>query len=411
MTTLDRLMSELCPNGVEYRKLDEIVKILNGYAFKSEKYVDSGIRVIRISDVQKGKMSDKDLKYYPTESENEIVNYLLCEHDLVMSLTGNVGRVAMLSKSDLPAGLNQRVACIRVKDNSKLLTRYLFHYFDQNCFEQNAVKYAAGGGQKNMSTVWLSNQRIPLPPLPVQSEIVRILDNFTELTAKLTTELAARKKQYEYYRNKVLTFGDDDSRDRQVQWLTLGEIGTMIRGSGLQKSDFFESGVGCIHYGQIYTHYGTFASETKSFVSPELAAGLKKVNTGDLIIAVTSETMEDVCKCVAWLGENEIVAGGHSAIFKHEQNPKYIAYYLQTSAFFAQKRKIAYGTKVIEVSPKKLESVVIPVPSLAEQERIVAMLDRFDDITSGLPAEIAARQKQYEYYRDKLLTFKEKEIA
>jgi type I restriction enzyme S subunit len=191
--------------------------------------------------------------------------------------------------------------------------------------------------------------------------------------------------------------------------VTLGEIATITRGNGLQKSDFTESGKGCIHYGQIYTYYGTFANTTKSFVSLELAQDLKTVSKGDIIVAVTSENIEDVCKCVAWLGDDDIVTGGHTAILKHNQNPKYIAYWLQTAEFFKQKRKIAHGTKVIEVTPSKLADIAIPLPSLAEQARIVAILDKFDtlttDITTGLPAEITARQKQYEYYRDKLLSF------
>ena len=129
------------------------------------------------------------------------------------------------------------------------------------------------------------------------------------------------------------------------------------------------------------------------------------------IIAVTSENLEDVCKPLVWLGDEEIVTGGHTAILRHKQNPKYIGYYLQTYIFFVQKRKLAQGTKVIEVTPRKLENVKIPIPPLAEQERIVSILDKFDalvnDISIGLPAEIEARQKQYEYYREKLLTFKE----
>jgi type I restriction enzyme S subunit len=185
----------------------------------------------------------------------------------------------------------------------------------------------------------------------------------------------------------------------------------MIRGSGLPKSDFTEAGVGCIHYGQIYTYYGTFADKTKSFVSKETAKNLKKVNKGDLIVASTSENIEDVCKTVAWLGEEEIVTGGHATIFKHQENPKYLSYYFQTPSFSDQKRKYAKGTKVIDVSAKDLAKIKIPVPSLSEQERIVSILDKFDvlvnDISIGLPAEISARQLQYEYYRGKLLTFSE----
>jgi type I restriction enzyme S subunit len=106
----------------------------------------------------------------------------------------------------------------------------------------------------------------------------------------------------------------------------MSELGELIRGNGLQKKDFTESGIGCIHYGQIYTYYGTFTDKTKSFVSEELAKTLRKVNRGDLIITNTSENVEDVCTVVAWLGDEEIVTGGHATIFKHNENPKYLAY-------------------------------------------------------------------------------------
>ena len=184
----------------------------------------------------------------------------------------------------------------------------------------------------------------------------------------------------------------------------------MIRGNGLQKKDFVESGVGCIHYGQIYTHYGTFADRTKTFVSKELAGKLKKADKGDLIIATTSENAEDVCKTVAWLGDEQIVVSGDTHIFKHKQVPKYIAYYFQTPMFFEQKKRYITGTKVLRVSGKNLEKIKIPLPEIAEQECIVSILDKFEvlvnDISIGLPAELAARRKQYEYYRGKLLTFK-----
>jgi len=185
----------------------------------------------------------------------------------------------------------------------------------------------------------------------------------------------------------------------------------MIRGNGLPKKDFTETGIGCIHYGQIYTYYGTFTYKTKSFVSKDTAKTLKKVNKGDLIITSTSENIEDVCKAVAWLGDDEIVTGGHATIFKHHQNPKYLSYYFQTPAFSDQKRKYAKGTKVIDVSAKDLAKIKIPVPSLDEQKRIVSILDKFDslvnDISIGLPAELSARRSQYEYYRGRLLTFNE----
>lgn len=195
----------------------------------------------------------------------------------------------------------------------------------------------------------------------------------------------------------------------------MGEIGKFIRGNGLQKKDFTDSGVGCIHYGQIYTHYGTFATETKSFVSPVLADKLLTINPGNLVIACTSENIEDLGKAVAWLGKNDIVTGGHSVVFRHNQNPKYIAYYFQTHYFFTQKKKYAYGAKVIDIRTDDLEKIRIPIPPIELQEKIVAILDRFEtlvnDLTQGLPAEIASVKEQYEYYRNKLLSFPRNKVS
>ncbi len=128
-------------------------------------------------------------------------------------------------------------------------------------------------------------------------------------------------------------------------------------------------------------------------------------------MAVTSENLEDVCRCLVWFGDGDVAISGHTAIIKHKQNPLYLAYYFNTKHFFAEKRKLAHGTKVIEVTPNKLLNIPIPLPPLEVQNKIVNILNRFDtlcnDISQGLPAEIEARQKQYEYYRDKLLNFKE----
>ena len=205
----------------------------------------------------------------------------------------------------------------------------------------------------------------------------------------------------------------DNFKDVDYEWKTLGEIGNFIRGNGIQKKDFTQDGVGCIHYGQIYTYYGVYTNKTKSFVSESIARGSKMANKNDLVVAITSENLEDVCKSVAWLGNSSIAISGHAAIFKHNQSPKYISYYFNTDNFFNQKKKYARGAKVIEISPNNLSKIRIPLPPLEIQERIVSILDKFDalvnDISQGLPAEIAARRKQYEYYREKLLTFKKLE--
>ena len=189
----------------------------------------------------------------------------------------------------------------------------------------------------------------------------------------------------------------------------LEDIATITRGGNFQKKDFVSSGKPCIHYGQMYTHFGVHTKQTLTYVSEEVFSKSRIAEPGDIVMAVTSENVEDVCSCTAWLGDEPIAVSGHTAIIHHNQNAKYLSYYFESSHFTSQKRKLAHGTKVIEVTPSHLGGVRIPLPSLEEQARIVKILDRFDalcnDLTEGLPAEIEARKKQYEHYRDKLLTF------
>ena len=194
-----------------------------------------------------------------------------------------------------------------------------------------------------------------------------------------------------------------------VEYKELGEFASISRGGSFQKKDFAENGIPCIHYGQIYTRYGLFAEKTFTFISDDTALKQKFADPRDIVMAVTSENIEDVCKCVAWLGNEPVAVSGHSAIIKHNQNPKYLTYYFHSTMFFAQKRKLAQGTKVIEVAPDKLNKVIIPVPPLEVQAEIVKVLDKYTEsviaLQQELEKELTARKKQYEYYRDKLLAY------
>lgn len=291
--------------------------------------------------------------------------------------------------------------------------KYLFYYLQS--IEPSIRAKVRKAGIPTLDNKLVEKLLIPIPPIAVQEEIVDILDKFTELEAELEAELEGRKRQYEYYRNKLLSIdvlSKGKLKTDKIRIMTLGELGTFTRGSGLQKKDFTPTGVGCIHYGQIYTHYGTWTTTTLSFVSNETAHRLKHVEHGDIIITNTSENVQDVCKAVVYLGKEQIVTGGHASIFKPSKHidGKYFAYYTQTIWFAREKRKYAKGTKVIDVSANDLAKIQIPIPPLSEQQRIVSILDKFDTLTTsiseGLPKEIELRRKQYEYYRDRLLSFK-----
>lgn len=158
---------------MEYKKLSNIAKLVGGFSFKSSNYVDEGLRVIRIANVQDGYISDESPCFYPMDATKEIGDALLESEDLLMSLTGNVGRVAFINKELLPAGLNQRVECIRPYDSE--LKQYLYYFFLSNRFKSDAVKNASGSAQLNMSTVWLGNYPIPMHSKEKQKEIVLIL--------------------------------------------------------------------------------------------------------------------------------------------------------------------------------------------------------------------------------------------
>lgn len=169
-------------------RLGDVCEILNGYAFKSDKYVDSGIRVIRITNVQKGFIEDNSPAFYPITEKETLKDYELYENDLLISLTGNVGRVALLSKEMLPAALNQRVGCIRIRDKN-LLISYLFTFLNSDKFESDCIYSARGIAQKNMSTEWLKNYLIPLPPIEVQIKIANNLNTCAKIIKKHNKQL------------------------------------------------------------------------------------------------------------------------------------------------------------------------------------------------------------------------------
>ena len=322
-----------------------------------------------------------------------------------------------------------------------ILNKYLYYFLlnKQNLIKSKVRKASV----PRLSRDDIEKIEVLLPPIKIQDKIVKILDRFQELLSDtkglLPLEIEQRRKQYEYYREKLLTFdkeegyapstaqrqitneffellkeaakiADIDINDK-VEWKTLGEIGSFVNGSGMPKTMFDENGeIGAIHYGHIYTKYNMFVYNPIVKISNENSKKLKKVKTGNLVIAKTSENIEDIMKTVAYLGYDEAVAGGHSAIFSHNQNAKYLSYVFNGySELIKQKNKMARGVKVIEISVTDMEKIKIPLPPLPVQEYIVSILDKFDalvnDLSQGLPKEIELRQKQYEYYREKLLNF------
>ena len=420
MTHIEQMIQDMCPNGVEWKTFDELGAFYGGLSGKTkDDFKDGNAKFITYLNIANNPALrldiDETVKIGPNEKQN-IVQY---GDALFTGSSETPDECAMSSVvTDYPQEklyLNSFCFGFRFNSLEGICPAFYKHYFRSDHFRKAVRRTANGTTRFNVSKKEFGKLAIPLPPLEIQKKIVECLDKFSALAAELQAELQLRRKQYEYYRTQLLTphsdcNSADKTDDAQWEWKTLGEIGTFQRGNGLQKKDFREEGIGCIHYGQIYTRLGTFCNETLTYVEPSLGNKLVKVEPGNLVIACTSENVEDVCKAVAWLGNETTVTGGHAAVFRHNQNPKYIAYYFQTELFAQQKRKYAKGVKVIDIKVDEIAQISIPLPPLEEQARIVTILDKFEKlITSmeeGIPAEQIRQQKRYEYFRDLLLNFK-----
>ena len=195
-----------------------------------------------------------------------------------------------------------------------------------------------------------------------------------------------------------------------VEYKAIREIATDIyRGSGIKRDQVSDSGVPCVRYGEIYTTYDIWFDECVSYTSLEYVSSPKYFEHGDILFAVTGESIEDIAKSTAYVGYDRCLAGGDIVVLKHKQNPKYLAYVLSTTNARKQKSAGKVKSKVVHASISSIESIMIPVPPLPIQGEIVRILDSYTEFTAeliaGLTAEITARQKQYEFYRDELLTF------
>ena len=403
MSRIDEMIKELCPEGVEMVKLSSLcTSICTGLNPRTNFKLNedgAGLKYVTVKEIATNKIVFSDSTDKISNEAKAIINRRsrLEKGDILFSGIGTIGKVVYVDIETENWDCSESVFLL--KPNEYVYGKYLSYTLISKDVVSQYESCAAGAIMKGVRKATLENLMIPLPPLSIQQEIVSVLDSFTTLIDKMKQEVEKRKKQMEYYREELLS----PKADYEVK--TLGELGTFTRGNGLQKTDFTEEGYPCIHYGQIHTYYGTSTSSTKSFCDEDFAQKLRKAKTGDLLIATTSEDVEACCKATVWLGEGEVAFSGDSYCYSHNQNPKYIAYLFQTEMFAKQKRMVAKGAKVVRVTGESMETFLFGFPSLDIQAEIVSTLDKFESYISKLEKMITLRQKQYEYYREKLLTF------
>lgn len=381
MTKLEQLIKELCPNGVEYRELHEILTIKNGSDYKG--------------------FGEGDIPVYGSGGIMTYVDTFAYNKPSV--LIPRKGSIDKLYYVDTPFWNVDTIFYTDI-DTTKATPRYVYHCLLREHLEQ----YNIAGGVPSLTQKVLNKIKIHVPPLEVQAEIVKILDEYstsvTALQQELEKELTARKKQYEYYRDLLLDFGVHGGAS-ECEWRTikLGDIGKISMCKRIMKSE--TSPDGDIPFYKI----GTFGGEPNAYISKETFEKYKSLYSfpkkGDILISAAGT----IGRTVVYDGEPAYYQDSNIVWIDNDETMvlnRYLYYIYQLSPW-----QISTGGTIARLYNDNIANAKISIPPIKEQERIVSILDRFDklcnDISEGLPAEIEARRKQYEYYRDKLLSFKE----
>ena len=395
MNTIKQLIEKYCPDGVEYKKLGEVCNI------------NRGVRVVRKDLQLKGEIPVYQNSLMPLGYFNKSN----CPKESVYVISA--GAAGDIGYSQIPFWAADD--CLFFENLQGLLQKFIYYYLcSRYKFIKTQVRRAS---VPRLSRTVIENMTIPVPPLPVQREIVRILDNFTSLEAKLEAELEAelkaRRKQYEYYRDQLLSFKHLSGGGRdEVEWKTLGEIMNISRGASPRPIQRYitddPNGINWIKIGDV-SENAKYIKSTKERITKEGAQRSRLLHKGDFILSNSMSFGRpyilniDGCIHDGWIS----MSG-----FTNLLLPDFLYHILKSRNVQKYWKQKASTGAVSNLNADIVRGTIIPIPSKKQQQDIVSILDRFEnlvnDISTGLPAEIAARHQQYEYYRDQLLTFKRK---
>lgn len=397
MSKLQELINKLCPNGVEFKKLKELAEIGTGSSDKKDANMNGKYPFfVRSKNIEKHNAFEFD------------------EEAIIIPGEGGIGDIFHYIKGKY--ALHQRVYRIHFTCDS-INVKFAYYYLFAH-FKSFIMKKAVSATVTSIRKPMIEDFFLPIPPIEVQEEIVRILDSFSDYAAELQAELQARKQQYEYYRNLLLTFNpsaygcgtDDEQKDGvttwgghnyKIQWKKLGEIGNICMCKRILKHQTnTKSGIP-------FYKIGTFGKVADSYISEDLFMEYKKKYSfpqkGEILISASGT----IGRAVIYDGEDAYFQDSNIVWINNDESMvlnKYLYYFYQIVDWNVE------GGTIKRLYNTNLSNTPIPIPPLELQEKIVAILDRFEtlvnDLTNGLPAEIAAVKDQYEYYRNKLLTFK-----
>ncbi len=400
MNKINELIAKFCPNGVEYKSIAELFNTQNGYTpskSHSEYWENGTIPWFRMEDIREnGRILSKAAQYV---SESAVKRTLFPANSIIVATSATIGEHALIK---VPSLANQRFTYLMLKEEYSTCMDIMFVYY--YCFKLDEYcKVCLNQG--NFASVDMKKFvkfKFPVPPLEVQREIVRVLDSFTLLTAELT----ARKKQYSFYRDKMLNFGD------KAPIYRLSELCESIADGDHMPPPKSDDGIPFITISNV-TEYHDIDFENTMYVPESYYNSLaekRRPRKGDILYTVVGSYGIPVCI----ENDKKFVFQRHIAILRPNNaivKSRYLFHAMQSTDFKIQADKSAKGAAQKTIALSSLAKMHMPVPDMNVQERIVNVLDNFEaictDLNIGLPAEIEARQKQYEYYRDLLLTFTE----
>lgn len=362
-------------------KIEEVCSFINGYAFDSNKYVQNGIQVIRITNVQKGYISDTDKKFY--KEEKELERYKLIEDDLLISLTGNVGRVGVIKSENLPAYLNQRVSCVRIKNNNLLNKRFLFNFLNSDSFEKTCIKNSKGIAQKNISTVWLREIKIPLPPMEEQKKIAARLDAVSDLLAKQKQLLSEQDNliQSTFYdmflkqnfsKRKIVDFVETDVKNAKKIFNKNNFI-KYIDISSIDNNSNIITG---------YTHI-EFCD------APSRAQQVVKKN--DILVSTVRPNLKNIA-LIKFNDNNLVASSGFCVLRAKNIEPVFLLYNVLSQDFTEKMVSAVTGANYPAIKNSDILNYKIPVPPLELQEKFAAVAEQIESEKSKIKSAIAETQ-------------------
>ncbi|WP_232711625.1 restriction endonuclease subunit S [Microbacterium lacus] len=398
MSRIDELVAELAPRGVRHVALSEV-------AVYSSSRVDAKdldeTSFVGVDNLVAGKGGRIDASYLPNTAR-------LTAYELGDILLGNIRPyLKKVWRATGSGGCSGDVLSVRIKAGSKqdLDSEFLYYLLSSDGFFAYNMQHAKGAKMPRGSKTAIMSFRIPVPPLEVQREIVRTLDQFTQLEAELEAELEARRRQYLYYAGLLLTNNDEVSRVR------FGDVATIVRGASPRPIQNFiteaAAGVPWIKIGDVPAR-GKYITQTAQRVTAEGAKKSRRVRPGDFVLSNSmSFGRPYISKIDGYIHDGWLAISGFEDAFVSD----YLYYLLRSSPVQDEFARRAGSGTVKNLNAEIVRSVEIPLPPKETQRRVVELLDKFDalvnDLSIGLPAELDARRKQYEHYRDRLLTFEE----